>query len=149
MLVCLSLGREGVRTIGSSSVCCWRLEDVWILYSICFGSAPFFLSVSLMRSLYLRSSCCLINTFGTPMTILSSSWRSKVVFLNQVMKLPREIDSSISPKTACHRLLCTMLPVSLSLFPRCLQANITESFRVFHIFLCIRAGILKFSYFRG
>src|SRR5579859_273506 len=56
-----------------------------------------------MSSLYLRSSCCLMKTLGTPITMRSSSCLSSTVFLNHVTKLPRDTVSSISPKTACHK----------------------------------------------
>ena len=59
----------------------------------------------------------LTKILGTPIVATPSLLRINRVFLNQVKKFPRETLNSISPRTACQRLLpcCTRLTPFLDL----------------------------------
>src|SRR5581483_5523933 len=95
-------------------------------------TTPFFFKVSRIRSLYFRSSCCLIKMFGTPITIASEADCNNAVFLNQVTKFPRETESSISPKTACHNPCCCIPLTPIELVTP--HINISEMQGLFHTF---------------
>ena len=71
---------------------------------------------------------------GTPTITVDLSALRRVVFLNQVMKLPREREISRSPNTACHKRSVSTL-VATRHFPRLdfvATTNITGIPKVFH-----------------